>query len=90
MVHVENEPAGVGWIQFPARSQFASLWGGTVVPAYRGRGLYRALLAVRLQEAIHRGCGLLTIEAPRSARGLAEKLGFELLTYAHTCVWQPS
>jgi GNAT superfamily N-acetyltransferase len=90
MTYVEGQPAGVAWAQFPTRSQFASLWGGTILPAYRGRGLYRALLAVRLQEAIRRGYGLLTIEAPRSCRGLAEKLGFELLTYAHSCVWQPS
>ncbi len=82
--------AGVGWIQFPARSQFASLWGGTVLPEYRSRGLYRALLAARLQEAIRRGYGLLTIEAPRSCRGLAEKFGFELLTFAHSCQWHPT
>ena len=86
---VDGKAAGAGWIQFPARSQFASLWGGTVLPEFRGRGLYRALLATRLQEAIRRGYSLLTIEAPRSCRGLGEKLGFELLTYAHSCVWQP-
>jgi GNAT superfamily N-acetyltransferase len=90
MACVDNEPAGVGWIQYPARSQFASLWGGTVLPRFRGRGLYRALLATRLQEAIRRGYGLLTIEAPKSVRGLAENLGFEFLTYAHSCMWQPS
>ena len=90
MATMEGEPAGVGWVQFPVRSQFASLWGGTVLPEYRGRGIYRALIAVRLQEAIRRGYGLLTMEAPRSCRGLAEKLGFQLLTYTHSCFWQPS
>ena len=90
MAYAEDELAGVGWIQFPVRSQFASLWGGTVLPVYRGRGIYRALLAVRLQEAIRRGYGLLTIEAPRSCRGLAENFGFQLLTFAHACQWQPS
>lgn len=90
MAYAEGDLAGVGWIQFPVRSQFASLWGGTVLPEYRGRGIYRALLAVRLQEAIRRGYGLLTIEAPRSCRGLSEKFGFQLLTFAHSCLWQPS
>ncbi|MFN2192948.1 MAG: GNAT family N-acetyltransferase [Candidatus Promineifilaceae bacterium] len=87
--YVGHELAGVGWIQFPARSQFASLWGGTVLPAYRGRGIYRALLAVRHQEAIRRGYSLITIEAPKSCRGLAEKFGFQMLTYSHSCLWQP-
>ncbi len=87
---VDGSLAGVGWIQFPVRSQFASLWGGTVLPQYRGRGIYRSLLAVRLQEAIRRGYSLLTIEAPRSCRGLAENFGFELLTFAHSCLWHPA
>lgn len=90
MAYVDDQPAAAGWIQFPARSQFASLWGGTVLPAFRGRGLYRCLIAARLQEAIRRGYSLLAIEAPRSHRGLAEHLGFTLLTYAYTCMWQPS
>ena len=90
LAYVEDEPVGVGWIQFPARSQFATLWGGTIVPAFRGRGLYRALVAARLQEAIRRGYGLLALEAPRSCREIAEKLGFELLTYTHSCLWRPS
>lgn len=89
MAYVDGDVAGVGWIQFPVRSQFASLWGGTVLPEYRDRGIYRALLAVRLQEAIRRGYSLLTIEAPRSCRGLTEKFGFQLLTFAHSCQWQP-
>jgi GNAT superfamily N-acetyltransferase len=87
--YVDHELAGVGWIQFPARSQFTSLWGGTVLPQYRERGIYRALLAVRLQEAIRRGYSLVIIEAPRSCRGLAEKFGFQVLTFSHSCLWQP-
>jgi GNAT superfamily N-acetyltransferase len=86
---VDDELAGVGWIQFPARSQFTSLWGGTVLPQYRGRGIYRALLAVRLQEAIRRGYSLVTIEAPKSCRGLSEKFDFQVLTFSHSCLWQP-
>lgn len=88
--HIDGELAGVAWIQFPVRSQFASLWGGTVLPEFRARGVYRALLSIRLQEAIRRGYSLLTIEAPRTCRGLAEKFGFQLLTFTHSCYWQPA
>lgn len=88
--YVHDELAGVGWIQFPARSQFTSLWGGTVLPEFRGRGIYRALLAARVQEAIRRGYSLVIIEAPRPCQGLAEKFGFHFLTHAHSCLWQPS
>ena len=90
LAYVEGQPAGAAWIQFPARSQFATLWGGTVLEKFRGRGLYSALLAVRVQEAIHRGYGLLVLEATNETRPLVEKFGFDLLTYAHSCMWLPS
>jgi GNAT superfamily N-acetyltransferase len=89
LAYVEGQPAGAAWIQFPARSQFATLWGGTVMRKFRGRGLYSALLAARVQEAIHRGYGLLVFEATNETRPLAEKFGFDLLTYAHSCMWLP-
>lgn len=89
LAYAGGQPVGAAWIQFPPNSQFATLWGGTVATAYRGRGLYQALLAARLQESIHRGCGLLTVEATKQTRPLAEKFGFTLLTYAHSCYWSP-
>jgi GNAT superfamily N-acetyltransferase len=87
--YVGNVPASVGWIQFHKNSQFASLWGGTTLPQYRGRGLYTAVMATRLQEAIRRGYGFLTIDASKMSRPIAEKYGFHLLTYAHACMWYP-
>jgi len=87
LAYVDGKPVGAAWAQFPARGQFASLWGGTVASAFRGRGVYTALLAARLQEAIHRGYGLLTIDATKQTRPLVEKFGFGLLTYAHSCYW---
>lgn len=89
LAYAGGQPAGAAWIQFAPRSQFASLWGGTVARPFRGRGFYRALLAARLQEAIHRGYGLLTIDASKEIRPLAESFGFSLLTYAHSCYWWP-
>ncbi len=87
--YVDNVPACVGWIQFSKDSQFASLWGGSTLPDYRGRGLYTAVMAVRLQEAIRRGYSFLTIDASKMSRPIAEKYGFQLLTYAHACMWYP-
>jgi predicted acetyltransferase len=87
--YVDDVPASVGWIQFPNNSQFASLWGGTTLPEYRGQGLYTAIMAIRVQEAIRREYSYLTIDASKMSRPIAEKYGFELLTYAHACIWHP-
>lgn len=87
--YVGNVPASAGWIQFHDNSQFASLWGGTTLPQFRSRGLYTAVMATRVQEAIRRGYSFLTIDASKMSRPIAEKYGFRLLTYAHACMWYP-
>jgi hypothetical protein len=89
LAYVDDQPACAAWIQFTENSQFASLWGGTTLPQFRERGLYTAVMATRVQEAIRRGYSFLTIDASRMSRPIAEKYGFQLLTYAHACMWQP-
>ncbi len=89
IAYVDNTAASVGWVQFPDNSRFASLWGGTTLPDYRGEGLYAAIMATRVQEAIRRGYSFLTIDASKMSRPIAEKYGFQLLTYAHACMWYP-
>jgi GNAT superfamily N-acetyltransferase len=54
-----------------------ALMGGAVLPAYRGRGVYRALVRARWEHAVARGTPLLVVQAgPMSAPVLAG-LGFE-------------
>ncbi len=42
---------------------FAGLWGGGTVPEWRGRGLYRALVAHRARIAAERGYRHLLVDA---------------------------
>jgi len=82
VAYVDDQPACVAWIYFHPHSQFASLWGGSTLAAYRQRGLYTALLATRAQEALRRGYRYLTIDAGPMSRPIVAKHGFEVLTYA--------
>jgi GNAT superfamily N-acetyltransferase len=84
-----DEPVCSGWTYYPPDSQFASLWGGSTVPAYRRRGHYTALLAARVREAVQRGRRYLVIHAGPESRPLAEKYGFRVLTYACSYEWKP-
>jgi GNAT superfamily N-acetyltransferase len=88
VAYVADQPACAGWIYFP-QGQFASLWGGSTLPQYRKRGLYTALLAVRVQEAIRRGYRFVTIDAGAMSRPIVTSHGFRLLATAEDWEWEP-
>ncbi|MEY9906152.1 ribosomal protein S18 acetylase RimI-like enzyme [Catenulispora sp. MAP12-49] len=59
---------------------FASLWGGGTAPEWRGRGIYRALVARRMRVAIELGCEYLQVDASDMSRPILERLGFRALS----------
>ena len=85
--YVDGAPASTAWVYFHEGSQFASLWGGSTLPAYRQRGLYSALLAVRTQEARSRGVRFLTVDASPMSRPILQSFGFQWLTTIYPCKW---
>jgi len=87
VAYVDEQPACTGWIYFHPNSQFAGLWGGSTVPEHRKRGLYTAVLDVRLREAAARGYRFVTIDASPMSRPIVERNGFKHLTTAWACTW---
>lgn len=87
IAYADGLPASTAWIRFHPGTQFASLWGGSTLPAYRRRGLYTALLAVRAQAAIGRGFRFLTVDASPMSRPILEKHGFHFLTWTTPYKW---
>jgi GNAT superfamily N-acetyltransferase len=71
-----DEPVSAGRVEFSEGTQFASLWGGGTVPAWRGRGLFRALVAWRAAQARERGFRYLQVDAMPTSRPILERLGF--------------
>jgi len=59
---------------------FASLWGGGTAPGWRGRGIYRALVAERMRVAVALGCEFLQVDAMEMSRPILERLGFRALS----------
>jgi len=88
VAYVDQRPACVGWTYFHPNSQFAGLWGGSTLPEHRKRGLYTAVLAARVQEAIGRGYGFLTIEASPMSRPIVASHGFQVLTMTSSYGWK--
>ena len=61
-------------------TRFAGLWGGGTVENWRGRGVYRALVAHRARVAADRGYRYVQVDALARSRPILARLGFEPLT----------
>lgn len=90
LAYVNDNPVCAAWASFPPGSQFVGLWGGATLAAYRGRGMYTALVNIRAQEARQRGYRFLTIDATDMSRAILEKRGFRFLTNTYPYTWKPS
>ncbi len=86
-VYEEGEPVCSAWIRYQMGSPFASLWGGSTLTDYRGRGFYTSLVSVRAHEAHARGYRYLSVEASLMSRPVLEKLGFRFVTETYPCQW---
>ncbi len=74
-------PIAAARVEFHAGTEFASLWGGGTVPAWRRRGVFRAVVAHRARLAAERGYRYLQVDALPTSRPILERLGFvELAT----------
>lgn len=83
------KPVARAWIRFHPKREFADLWGGATLRAYRGRGLYRALVTARAAEAAARGARFVTTDALPTSRPILERLGFFPLTTTTPYLWVP-
>ena len=85
-----GEVVCAAWVRFEDGTDFATLWGGATLPAWRGRGIYRATVAYRANLAAARGFRLLEVDASDDSRPILERLGFVAVTTTTPFVWSPS
>jgi GNAT superfamily N-acetyltransferase len=78
-----------GWIRYERGSEFGTLWGGGTLPDWRGRGIYRALVAYRANLAAARGYRYLEVDASDDSRPILERLGFTAVTTTTPYIWSP-
>ncbi|MGE0868329.1 MAG: GNAT family N-acetyltransferase [Kofleriaceae bacterium] len=88
LARVNGEPAGTAGYIVKSRSVY--LVGGNVLTSHRGRGIYRALLDARLQQAAAANIALATTHAREATSApILERLGFETLFRAQIYRSQP-
>ena len=74
-----DRPVSSARLEFVPGTDFAGLWGGGTVPEWRGRGIYRALIAHRARIAAARGYRYLQVDASDQSRPILQRLGFTAL-----------
>ena len=79
VAYADNRPVASGRMESPAGYSFASLWGGCTIPAFRHRGIFRALVSMRVDDARNRGHSYMAVDAAAS-RAILERLGFRAMT----------
>jgi GNAT superfamily N-acetyltransferase len=84
-----DEVVCAAWVRFERGTDFATLWGGATLPAWRRRGIYRATVAYRASLAAERGFRYLEVDASDDSRPILERLGFTAVTTTTPYVWSP-
>ena len=74
LAYVGGEPVGQATAAFSEHG--VTLFGGATLPAARGRGAYRALVAARWEDAVARGTPVLVTQAGPQSRPILARLGF--------------
>jgi hypothetical protein len=89
LAEADGVPVSAAWIVFRPGTDFAGLWGGSTLAAWRGRGVYRALVAVRARLAAARAVPYLQVDASADSAPILRRLGFEAVTTTTPYVWTP-
>lgn len=78
-----------GWVRYIEGTGFATLWGGSTLPDWRGRGVYKSVVAYRARLARSRGYGYLQVDASDDSRPILQRLGFVAVTTTTPYVFDP-
>ncbi|WP_327371214.1 GNAT family N-acetyltransferase [Streptomyces sp. NBC_01217] len=87
---VGDEPVSSARMELYPGTGFAGLWGGGTVEAWRGKGVYRALVAFRARIAAERGYDYVQVDASAQSAPILQRLGFLALSTTTPYVYRPS
>lgn len=85
-----GEPVAVARLYSSSDRAIAGLYGAGTLPAYRGQGHYRDLIAARAAFAASRGSKLLRVDALPTSLPILLRLGFTKVCESWPCVWHPT
>jgi GNAT superfamily N-acetyltransferase len=69
-------------------TEFAGIWGGSTLPEWRGKGIYRALTAARARAALAAGVRYINSDCTVMSRPILERSGLVAVTTTTPYVWR--
>jgi GNAT superfamily N-acetyltransferase len=88
VAETDNQVVSAAWAVYKKGTEFTGLWGGSTLAEWRGKGIYKALVAVRAARAVELGYKYLHVDASDDSSPILQRLGFLAVTtttpYAHT------
>jgi GNAT superfamily N-acetyltransferase len=89
VAYVAGQPAASARLEMSPAWSFGLLQGGGVAPEHRRRGLYRALVAARAEQARARRLKYLVTDARETSRPILQNLGFMPAARGTLWIMQP-
>jgi GNAT superfamily N-acetyltransferase len=86
---VDGRVVSAAWAVYKKGTDFTGLWGGSTLAEWRGRGIYKALVAVRAARAVELGYRYLQVDASDDSSPILQRLGFLAVTTTTPYVYTP-
>ncbi|MDP9094547.1 MAG: GNAT family N-acetyltransferase [Actinomycetota bacterium] len=83
-----GEVVGAGRMEPVGGTDFAGLWGGATLPRWRGKGIYRALVAIRAKSAVALGKTLIHSDSTEYSRPILERTGLAKVSTTRPYNWR--
>lgn len=87
VAEADGEVVSAGRLTPVPGTAVAGIWGGATRPDWRGRGIYRALVAARARSAVQRGLTHLHSDCTAMSRPILERSGLTAVTTTTPYIW---
>lgn len=84
-----SKVVSAAWLHLNEGTEFAGLWGGSTLKDWRGRGIYKALVAARATKAVERGYRYLQSDTSEDSRPILARLGLLPVATTTPYNWRP-
>ncbi|MBM7783610.1 GNAT family N-acetyltransferase [Tenggerimyces flavus] len=85
----DGKVVSAAWLHLNQGTEFAGLWGGSTLQEWRGRGIYKALVAARAHKAVERGFRYLQSDTSEDSRPILARLGLLPVATTTPYNWRP-
>jgi GNAT superfamily N-acetyltransferase len=90
VAEVDGQVVSAAWAVYKKGTEFTGLWGGSTLAEWRGKGIYKALVAVRAARAVELGYKYLHVDASDDSSPILQRLGFLAVTTTTPYVHKPA